>query len=279
MLTVGRLLVYHRWQLIVYDKSGKHLVMQNPRAAGFQLVANYELDQSIVLSSGSALIELQRAIGGNIISPNIPDNAPPDSPRIVIKGKDTVISMAWSRIQISVNPPDHIKTNFENSISYLRKRAQLVYDHINIPTDIYQWSGLISQIEYPFDAVGIPAIKGIVPLFDSLTTIDRKSRDLAAFQLNVGFRERGFNRNFTIAGYDTRDINFQANIKPNEIIQINLDALPIIESGIGIQVDINTKPTAPDNQLDDDVTRLLDEQTITVSNLEEELNIRIENYA
>lgn len=242
------------------------------RIKSFQLATIFERDQQIVLGCGAILLEVRKSLNGNIIQLNVPDVVPFDVPQILVKGADTVVSLGFNRIDITVNPPSHVSEEFDGAIQFARRRIEPILRKFVEYGITYEWSGLIADVEYSSLTSKSPALKVGEEIFDQLVTVDRAGRDLSAIQLNFGFAERGFNRIFTIVGYENKEAVVEVASNQQEV-HVDAATLPIIESGISVKVDINTKPTATESDPIAHMANLMEEHASTQVKLVDELNL------
>lgn len=239
-----------------------------------RFVTNFKLDEEILLSCGPSLQKVQKSLNGKLITLNVPKSAPPETPRAIIKSSDTLLNICLNRFDIITRPPAHIIKSYKSSGNFARTRMESILNILYSETLGYEWEGIITIIEYPENTTGLAAIKIVTPIFDKLVNVSRDDRDLASFQLQFGFAEDSFFKNFTLNGYENRDINLKINV-PIEMprIRIDVEKYPISESGLQITIDINNKPQKIKENPIEDFNTLLVENFITFDNLEEKLNL------
>jgi hypothetical protein len=204
-----------------------------------QIATILKLDKRIVLTCGEKLKKLEKDINGKLQLINIPDFAPPDAPRAMIKNVDTLINLSLNRLDIIITPPHHILSDIKSSLNYVKNRSESILSTLNVDELGYEWSGCIAICEYP-KPEGETGAKSVTPVFDSLIKIDRNKCELSSFQLNFGFIEESISRNFRIAGYEKKQIKL-TNIKEAQSFLINLSEIPSQEVGIQITIDLNNK--------------------------------------
>jgi len=204
-----------------------------------QIATIFKLDKRIVLTCGEKLKKLEKDINGKLQLINIPDYVPPDAPRAMIKNIDTLINLSLNRLDIIITPPLHILSDIKSSMNYVKNKSERILSIFNVDELGYEWSGCVVICEFP-KLGGETGIKSVTPIFDSLIKIDRNNCELSSFQLNFGFTEESISRNFTVAGYEKKQIKL-TNIKDAQSVLIKLSEMPSQEVGIQITIDLNNK--------------------------------------
>lgn len=212
------------------------------RIATFQVVLVFKQDDEIIFSIGDKLKALQAELKAKLQLLNIPQGAPPEAPRVILYSPLVSINIGLNRLDIVVNVPTQIQNNRDSSFGLLGELIDQIHNALIKDTLVYDWCGLILNTEFPSKKDVKPSLKIIESLFADLVKIDHSPNDLAAFQLQYGFKENGFYRNVTISGYDTYDIQIPENMLNQAI---DLSKVTVRESGITIVLDINNKPTEP----------------------------------
>lgn len=249
----------------------KSSMFRPPRVATAQTVINFQPDDDIVLKLGSDLLGLAKKLKGEIISPSIPDQAPPDAPRVVVKGANTTVTISLTRAVVSVTPPSHVRESFDSASQFSSNSAIQALE-IFARIVAYKWSGVVVDLEYAARTTDQKALALSTPFFDSIVNIKRNDRQLASFQLAIGFTERGFNRNYNLSGYDTREILIQKEAG-RKWAEVDLDKHPISEAGMKIRVDINNRGRGEHVDQITEIKELWEEHKVTFEGLEEELGI------
>ena len=240
------------------------------RLKGLQLVLVMGASDTLAVGDASLVDQLAATLKAAKIQPQVPSDAPPDVPRIVLQGNDTAIAISRSRLHLTVTPPTHVQGDSDGALAFLVSRLGQVEATVGLDALDYRWSGLVVSLEYP-RSTEQSALDVVTPLFDELVKIPRRKRPLASMQLQFGFTERGFHRNFVIGGYETKDLSF--NAPAGSFIEIDASQLPVRESGISLQVDVNNRPRAIHKDLRIEVDELVGEVTSTVANLSSDLGM------
>lgn len=215
------------------------------KIATFQVAIIFKQDNEIVFTLGDRLKALQADLKANLQLLNVPQGAPPEAPRIILSSQLLSINIGLNRLDLIVNVPTQIKNSRDSAFNLLKDLVERISNSLVNGVLKYDWCGIISNLEFPSHNDIKPSLKIIEGFFNDLVTIERDAKELAAFSLQYGFKENGFYRNVTISGYDTYDIPV-AGIGTNKFI--DLSKLPVKESGITINLDINNRPT--DSRMD-----------------------------
>ncbi len=238
-----------------------------------QLVVVFEIDELIMLTCGPALKNVQTELGGQVLTTNIPDGAPPSMPRIILKLKDANMSLGLDRIQLSTFPPSHISEDIEKSSEYTLKRAAPFFYELLPKIPKYFWAGVITELRYYENPLkSKSANEVVIPIFDKLLNIDRQNKELASFQIKYGFKEDDCFVNYTLAGFEDRQVELQMPPAGKDLF-VDLSEKPITGCGVMILMDINNKPNKNNDNPIGDVEALLLKQKLLISNIAQIMNL------
>jgi hypothetical protein len=239
-----------------------------------EIVISFEIDQSIVLTCGNAIKNVQRKLGGRILSINAPDDAPPSMPRVILKLKDTILNIGLDRIQITTIPPSHVSDNIEKTSKFTIQRIEPFLTELLPVIPKYFWSGVITEIEFHENPMkSNSADEAAIPIFDKLINIDRKNKELSAFQLQYGIKDDLCFITYTISAFEGRQIEFKMPPKPG-YFRIEPSEYLLMECGIRILLDINNKPNKHNENPIKDIENILAKQNSLVSNIVEDINLK-----
>lgn len=228
------------------------------------MVVSFLENRGVILSLGKSLQEAEKALKGKLIQLQVPDYAPPDTPRVLIKATDLTLSVGYNRFDILVVPPSHIISDYNSSIEYSLNKTSQILSLFNNDFPVYEWAGVVSTIAFPDPSKDYLLSKVISLLFDKLIRLDRNGHNLNSFQLAYGYSDDGFNRTFNIAGFETRNVRIP-KLRGNESVEIPLGELPVVETGIQLSIDINNKPGKNKTTFLKDLKRLSEEHLSTFS--------------
>lgn len=240
----------------------------------YEVVIAFEIDETIVLSLGPSLKAIQKNLGGELIPINAPEDAPPPLPRIILKLSDSLLKLAIDRISISINPPSHVKSNVNKSSKFALQRSVSIIKDLLALIPPYKWCGIITDLEFPSDPNSYNiALKAVTPIFDKLINIDRSDKELATFQLQYGFKEDSHFINYTISGYENRNIKLIGN-KKKGFVNIPIDDQIVTECGVKIILDINNKPGGAIEDPVKDIEYILGKINKLSATLPDDLNLK-----
>jgi hypothetical protein len=84
-----------------------------------------------------------------VLSLNVPDRAPPELPRAVLKLSDALVNVCLDRFQVSTRPPKHIAGDIKQATSFARNRALPVFERLFKSDLSYEWTGVVAEFEFP----------------------------------------------------------------------------------------------------------------------------------
>lgn len=240
-----------------------------------EIVISFEIDQSIVLTCGSAIKNAQNKLGGQILSINAPDDAPPSMPRVILKLKDTILNIGLNRIQIITIPPSHVSDNIEKSSKYTLQRIEPFLFELLPSIPKYFWAGVITEIEFHEDPLKCnSANEAAVPIFDKLINIDRKNKELSAFQLQYGIKDDQYFITYTLSAFEGRQVEFKMPSKKIGYFLLEPSEYPLTECGIRILLDTNNKPNKNNKNPSKDIEDILSKQNYLGVNIVEDMNLQ-----
>ncbi len=239
-----------------------------------EIVISFGIDPSIVLSCGSAIQNMQKKVGGQILSINAPDNAPPSMPRVMLRLKDTIFNLGLDRIQITVVPPSQVTDETKKSSKFTLQRISPLLAEILPSVPKYCWAGVITEVEYHENPLkSKSANDAATPIFDKLININRNNKDLSAFQLQYGINDDLNFITYTISAFEGRKIE----LKPPQgsgCLVIDPTEYPLTECGVRVLLDINNKPNKYNENPLNDIKDILSKTNFLVANIAEDLNLQ-----
>ena len=81
-------------------------------------VFEFEFVENILLLIGGVLKEFQKKNNANVQFLNVPQNIPPDAPRIIVSSKNSIINISLTRIEIISKIPNHIVDDITAALQY-----------------------------------------------------------------------------------------------------------------------------------------------------------------
>lgn len=243
------------------------------RINNYEVVIVFELDENIVLTFGPSLKAIKKNLGGELVTINAPEDAPPPLPRIILKLSDSLLKLGIDRISISINPPSHVKSNINKSSKFALQRTVSIIKDLLALIPHYKWCGIVTNLEFPSEQNSYnSAIEAVTPVFDKLIKINRSDKDLASFQLQYGVKENSHFTNYTISGYESRNIKLISK-KNKGFVPIQINDHEVTECGIRIIMDINNKPGGATEDPVKDIENILNKTNKLSETLPEDLNL------
>ena len=239
--------------------------------AQIQFACEFAKDDSIILTLGHSIKELRQKRHASIRILNTPKQLPPEIPRLLVTYNTLSLNVGLNRYDVFLFVPDHINKNLNASLTFVENTIKDLLPYIVFEDFSYKWIGLVANLEYPSPNKDTRALKVVEPIFDKLLNIARNARDLATFQIQFGFLESDYYKNYTVGGYDKTVVDLSSvqsqpvstTISPN-----------VSEAGISVAIDINNKPDLKKTDLTRDLKRMLDEFRLTYNGLAQTLNLK-----
>lgn len=239
-----------------------------------EFVSAFKRDETVLLTVGKQIQQLRTKIESRVAQLNVPDDAPPELPRMVLQTKGFVLNLCQNRFQFVASPPDHSSSNVNESLDYLRKLISGVLTSLYESGVEYSWSGLVVTIHFPRDPEDVSsALQACAPLLSSLTQLDWDPSTLSSFEMKVGRREGSFFHTFAISGYEGRrwTVSKQAAMQG---VELDPSKGVLEDVGIRILVDVNNKPYQETHTAEDGL-RLTEREFLRVmETLPETLNLQ-----
>lgn len=238
-----------------------------------ELVSAFKRDPSVYLAKGPQLAALAKRYGGQIVSVNTPEHAPPELPRFVLRFERAVFQVALNRFQLVAEPPAHVSSSYEEAIAFAANLARpVLQDLFADASPAFEWTGIIASLNFPTLTGKQSAMQAAGPLLERLTTLSWPLEELATFELKVGRRTNGFFRNYQISGYEIREVAV-AVPKGARRVELKLAESPVLEVGTTVTVDVNSRPAPDRSSAVSDLELTLAEHGRAVASLAADLNL------
>lgn len=237
-------------------------------------VIEYEIVENLLLLLGGPLKEYQKRNNAKVQFLNIPQNIPPDAPRIIVSSQNAIINISLTRFEIISKIPNHIVDNTAATIFFSKKNIENIISQLWVPELKYTWLGLVAALDFPKNSIDKTAMQLAKPYFDKLINIKRKDRELGSFEIKLGFKEGGYNKNYRIMCYENRDIK----IDPSKFSTLQKvfdleEVSAITNTGLRIIFDINNKKSELNSVFASDYGELVTEFEKSLTNIVVELNL------
>ena len=237
-------------------------------------VIEYEIVENLLLLIGGTLKEFQKRNNAKVQFLNIPQNIPPNAPRIIISSQNAIINISLTRFEIINKIPNHISEDITATILFTKKIIADIVSQLWVPELKYTWHGLVTALDFTKNSPDKTALQLAKPYFDKLINIDRKNRELGSFEIKFGFKEGNYFKNFKVACFETRDIRIDPTKFSTLQKVFDLEEISAItNSGLRIIFDINNKGNESKNNFNSDFEVLLKEFEKSLINIIVELNL------
>jgi hypothetical protein len=232
----------------------------------------FELDNQIVFTLGEWLKQAQKSYNAQLQLLNVPSGAPPEAPRLLFSAPTFSAHIGLNRMDIFISIPDQVKSSIDSCLDYCYKTSIVFAQLLFSDALKYDWCGIITTLNYPNRDKPQPSLKNVEKIMPYITKIDSKGRDIASFNLHIGFKEPPFFKNITLNGYEQIQIQIPAD--GNAMLrQININEAAVEESGVSILVDINNIPQDPKGAFEDDFSHVIQKNKDSSKSILDELNL------
>jgi len=236
----------------------------------------FDLDNQIILTLGERLKEAQREYSANMQLLNIPNGAPPEAPRLLFTTPIFNINISLNRVDVFLTLPEQIKSNIDACLNYTCTTINNLYALLLSNLVKYDWCGIILNLSFPDKLQS--SLKVIEKIAPHIIKINSNGREMAAFNLQIGFEEPPFFKNITISGYDQYQLKIPT--QQDQISQqINMQDVTISEAGISIILDVNNIPQLDKSSFEDDFVNIVKKIENSYVSLLDELNLTGVLYA
>ncbi|MCW5547690.1 MAG: hypothetical protein KIT44_01880 [Opitutaceae bacterium] len=209
--------------------------------AQVQFVTAFPAQESLLSRLDTVLNKLSKALNGQRINPKVSShNAPAEIPRSLIIAQNTFVQVALNRIEMRLSPPEHVSGSVDASVKYFGDVLKGLFGEMLTVAPRADWVGAVLTVQYPTRHAKT-AIQAVHPAFKKLLTIPDPGDNLSAFHFMYGVRHGDHFKHITVQGYHTSE--FQADIKPGEVVNIPLEQATIKEVGLQLLLDVNNKPS------------------------------------
>ena len=245
------------------------------RIEQLEFVWAFETDRSVLLSMGPQLQGLAAKLKGKTATISIPEQAPPEMPRLVIQVEKGLLQVGLNRFQLTVQPPDHVTNSYSEAVNFAKGLCRVILDElVKSKEGSIEWTGIVTNINYPSPKdSGISALQAAAPVFRRLTTLPWEPNSLASFQLQAGQRVGDFFRTYTVAGYDIRKVTIAGPTRVR-LAELDFQQAKPDEVGVSIILDVNSKPSSGSRGARADYEATLSDHALAYTGLALDLNLQ-----
>lgn len=244
-----------------------------PKIQRVQVALVHSVDEEVVLTAAASLDKLERDFGVTVQRLNVPPTAPGQLPRIVVISSGFVINVANNRTDLFVTVPSQFQTDVARALELAAQTTQKLETYLNFRQSEYSWCGSIVLLNYRLGGPQTRLVQEIRPVFDRIVSVPRKNRAISSLNLQFGFEEGRYFVTYGVSGYET--INLPVRPGPSGAMLPRPDDRPqfVVESGVGISLDVNNKPASTKHGMLEDVLDILDQIKKRIPTLLEDLNL------
>lgn len=176
---------------------------------------------------------------------NLPDNMDPNAPRIIFQGGHKHVAISQTGIQLSLTFDESKTMSLKEQLDIVQKNLGEFHSYALKfkPEDEYQLSSLILQINRrastldSYQELSQLLIKQMGP------TVVKDNVASVGFQL--GYRHGELFANVNAGAYEKRKFDFK--VGPGQTMVAQADQSQVLERGISMTIDINSRPRFMDD--------------------------------
>jgi hypothetical protein len=226
------------------------------RFNSIRLVVDLHPSSELPLTLESVTSQLATAVDGKRNLSGVPSEAPPEIPRLIVSSKQLQVQIGLSRVESVLFVPDHVATTSSSAFAYMRQMITGPLAPLYVKLYPYKWAGVVLELDQA--VVGAKSmVDAIRASVSKLTNINHRIEDLAAFNLQYGFKEGDYFKHIKVQGYETRIV--KKRIQAGQPLRIQQSEGTLMEAGIQLLVDVNNKPKQIRYSTLEDINSLVDE--------------------
>lgn len=237
------------------------------------LVISYAPDHGIAYTLSDEIKAVSKRMSGKVLPmANVPSSAPLEFPRVIIQNEKIALSICANRLQLIIGIPEHVQ-NSSAIGDFISDAANLVLTPF-MNTDLkFDWIGLVSNLEYikPYSP-GDSAIKSVDGIVRKIINVNLPGK-LANFNLQLGSQIDEYFISYTISGVESRRLLVQ-HAQAMHSISIQPDDGEILDTGVRVVLDINSKPKGNFGNILEEVTGIIRIFSGKITSVDSTLNIQ-----
>lgn len=216
-----------------------NIQLTHPQLAAANFVVNFrERDPSVRLRQADAEQAFKSVINAQSQQTNVPDDFDPVSPRLVFSSGNKSIFVSQTACQLSLNFPEVSSGSLEERWAIVTRNVHNFNRAVTAfkPAELLDFSSLIATVNLVATEHATEELAAYVAEKYVQASF---AEGVASAQIALGYRQGDFYLNVNASAYERRDLMLQAGA-PSMIVKI--DRLPIVERGVALQLDVNTRP-------------------------------------
>jgi hypothetical protein len=232
------------------------------------LATNFAMDSAVVARARPSFEALVSKAGGELKSVAVPDEAPAEIPRLIHVASTFVLVLSFQRLELTITPPHHLRSDLDALGRYVWGLIGDVYlPMAGFFGENYEWSGLVYHLRYPSGVSKASALDVIKPIAEKLVNVPF-SGPLVTFNLQIGFQQGSFYKNFLVQGYSLETVLMNNGKRSPQSGVAS-------EAGVEISFDLNTRPIQKRSAVIDDVKLLFSEATAQLPTVAAQLDLKL----
>lgn len=236
------------------------LDLANKSISQVLFVIGYKRDSAIRTKQFDIEKVLSPLIVGSSVNTNLPDDFNPQAPRVTLRQGRLSVHFSQLTAQLTIDIDNTNGKSLDVIRDSIAKKIKLFQNCVDevIPHEQQRERGLVLTLLYPVDSTQFPneaVFTHIQSTFFKIAPLGEP----ASVQFNVGYKtDDNFFITLAVAQYQ---------IATSEVLAIPADqwfdikTLPIIESGIELKIDINSRPFVDITDQPTDVTSVILKKT------------------
>lgn len=204
-------------------------------------VVDHEPDERVRYRLAEAEDAFKHVAKGEFRSTNVKSDAPPEVPRFELKDGKKHLLIAQSRMQLGLT--FDISMDADKAYDVARKLAQSFFEAAAVfrKLDTHTVVGLVVHVNQPSDAPREVLAEAVANQLYKGPAVGK----MASFEMRIGFEtDDGILKVIALNPYELRKIEFKPEFGAKNFIDINMDKVPISETGLSWVLDVNNKSLA-----------------------------------
>lgn len=233
-------------------KETKKSIGQAVFVVGFERDATIRTRQFEIEKAFASLIH------GPSVNTNMPDDHPPQAPRVMLGQHQVTAIFSQVMAQLTISVDNSNDKSLETITASITKKINLFQDCLDtiVPRGQQRERGLVLTVIYPLDSTKFPDEVVFRYIQDNFLKVEPRGMPASA-QFTAGYRtDDNYFFTLTLAQYK----KFKSEITPHDISTtqfIDIMSLPVVESGLELKVDVNSRPLLNNVAQPEDVTRTI----------------------
>ncbi len=232
-------------------------------------VVGYKRDATIRTKQFEIERALQPLISQPTINTNLADDANPQAPRVVVQTENMLVHFSQVAAQLTIavdNQAGKPLSVIQESIAKKVTLFQSCVDRV-VPLEQQAERGFVLTLNYPIDSTKYSGSDCHAYLHDRFLKVPSYGAPASA-NISVGYHTvDNLFMTLSVGQYEIRQV--QSQVQPfQQKLVIDVNSLPVMESGIELKVDVNSRPMLDSSNQPSNVTELLLTKAFEFSSLQ-----------